>query len=174
MATVTVPRGSGLAAKALSVSPNRSAKGTKHKQSTRQCCQSCCLSACRACSKSWLCRVDSAEQRSLHSIQAHDPTTASSAQFCLLCYQPEPVPRSLAARLSQLTSRDPCRLQAWLGQAFRTVCRTCTVPPHFNAIVRSDREPRPSSGSDDAPLFRSALFSMGHRREWEKQVPKRS
>ena len=63
--------------------------------------------------KSWLRRMGSAGQRSLHSIQAHFPTTASSAQFCLLCYQPEPVPRSLAARLSQLTSRDPCRLQAW-------------------------------------------------------------
>ena len=65
------------------------------------------------CKKSWLRCMGSAAQRSLHSIQAHFPTTASSAQFCLLCYQPEPVPRSLAARLSQLTSRDPCRLQAW-------------------------------------------------------------
>ena len=89
--------------------------------------------------------MDSAAQRSLHSIQAHDPTTASSAQFCLLCCQPEPVPRSLAARLSQLTSRDPCRLQAWLGRAFCTVCRTCTGSPHSDTIIRSDRESRPSS-----------------------------
>ena len=84
---------------------------------------------------SWLCCVGCAGQRSLHPIQAHDPTTASSVQFCLLCCQPEPVPRSLTARLSRLTPRDPCRQQAWLGQAFRTGCRTCTVPPHFNTII---------------------------------------
>ena len=73
----------------------------------------CAPWASASAAKSWLRRMGSAGQRSLHSIQAHFPTTASSAQFCLLCYQPEPVPRSLAARLSQLTSRDPCRLQAW-------------------------------------------------------------
>ena len=86
--------------------------------------------------KNLLCRAGSAEQRSLHSIQAH---------FCLLCCQPEPVPRSLAARLSQLTSRDHCRLQAWLGQALCTVCRTCTVPPHFIAIIRGNRKPKSPS-----------------------------
>ena len=63
--------------------------------------------------KSWLRCMGSPGQRSLHSIQAHFPTIASSAQFRLLCYQLEPVPRSLPARLSQLTSRDPCRLQVW-------------------------------------------------------------
>ena len=95
-------------------------------------------------SKNWLRRTSSATQRSLHSIQAHVPTTASSAQFCLLCCQPEPIPRSLAARMSQLTSRDPCRLQAWLGRAFGTVCRTCAVSPHSLAIVpkaTGDRSP---------------------------------
>jgi hypothetical protein len=49
---------------------------------------------------------------------------------------------SLAARLSQLTSRDPCGLQAWLGRAPCAVCRTCTVPPHFLAIIRGDRKPK--------------------------------
>ena len=49
-------------------------------------------------------------QRLLQVILAYFPTTAGSAQFCLLCCQPEPVPGTLAARMSQLTSWDPCRL----------------------------------------------------------------
>lgn len=72
----------------------------------------------------------SAWQRSLHCILAQCPTTAGSAQFCLLCCQPEPVPRSLAARLPQFTLRDPCRLPAWLGSAINMLCRTCQAPAH--------------------------------------------
>ena len=64
----------------------------------------------------------------LPSVLADFPTTASSAWFCLLCCQPEPVPRSLAARVSQLTSWDPCRLLAWLGSAICTVYRSRTGP----------------------------------------------
>ena len=94
--------------------------------------------------KNGLSCVSCAQQRSLHPILVYFPTTAGSAQFCLLCCQPEPVPRSLAARLSQLTSRDPCRLQAWLGQAFCIVCRTCTVPPHFKPIIPKATESRDS------------------------------
>ena len=41
------------------------------------------------------------------------PTTAPSAQFCLLCCQPEPLPESLAARAAPLTQGRPCRLGAW-------------------------------------------------------------
>ena len=52
-------------------------------------------------------------QGRLLSILAHYPTTADSAQSCLLCYQPEPVPRTLAARVSQSTLSQPCRLSAW-------------------------------------------------------------
>ena len=52
-------------------------------------------------------------QGRLLSILAHYPTTADSAQSCLLCYQPEPVPRTLAARVSQFTLSQPCRLPAW-------------------------------------------------------------
>ena len=40
------------------------------------------------------------QQRSLQTTLIHFPTTADSAQFCLLCCQPEPIPRSLAARTS--------------------------------------------------------------------------
>jgi hypothetical protein len=57
----------------------------------------------------------SAAQRSLRPVLAYYPPTASSAQFCLLCCQPEPIHGSLAARMSRLTPRDPCRLLAWLG-----------------------------------------------------------
>ena len=56
-------------------------------------------------------------QGRLLSILAHYPTTADSAQSCLLCYQPEPVPRTLAARTSQFTLGYPCRLSAWSGWA---------------------------------------------------------
>ena len=55
------------------------------------------------------------QQRSLHPILVYFPTTAGSAQFCLLCCQPEPVPRSSTARMSRFTPWDPCRLPAWLG-----------------------------------------------------------
>ena len=65
--------------------------------------------------------VSSAAQRPLHSVLAHYPTTASSAWFCLLCCQPQPVPRSSAARMPRFTPRAPCRLLAWLGQAINTV-----------------------------------------------------
>ena len=53
----------------------------------------------------------------LHSNRGHCiafwpsiPTTEGSAQFCLLCCQPEPVPGSSTARMSWLTPGDPCRL----------------------------------------------------------------
>ena len=38
---------------------------------------------------------------------------AGSAQFCLLCCQPEPVPESLPARPPPLTQGCPCRLPVW-------------------------------------------------------------
>ena len=43
------------------------------------------------------------QQRSLHIILVHCPTTASNAQSCLLCCQPQPFPRSLATRSPQFT-----------------------------------------------------------------------
>ncbi len=61
-------------------------------------------------------------------VLARAPATVSSAQFCLLCCQPEPVPRSLAARNSLLTPREPCRLLTWSGQAISTVAWTCGAP----------------------------------------------
>jgi hypothetical protein len=58
-------------------------------------------------------RAVSARQRSLHSTLGCVPTTAGSAQFCLLCCQPEPVPESLPARPPPLTRGCPCRLPVW-------------------------------------------------------------
>ena len=49
----------------------------------------------------------------MHLILIHFPTTAGSAQFCLLCCQPEPIPGTLAARKPLLTPRVPCRLPVW-------------------------------------------------------------
>ena len=49
----------------------------------------------------------------MHLILIHFPTTAGSAQFCLLCCQPEPIPGTLAARRPLLTPRVPCRLPVW-------------------------------------------------------------
>ena len=59
--------------------------------------------------------VASAQQRASCAIQPQYPSTACRAQFCLLCCQPEPVPRSLTARMPRLTSCQPCRLHAWMG-----------------------------------------------------------
>ena len=42
-------------------------------------------------------------QRSQHCIQIQYPVTAGGVRFCLLCCQPEPMPRSLTARTSSLT-----------------------------------------------------------------------
>ena len=72
------------------------------------------------------------QQRSSSTIQPQCPSTACRAQFCLLCCQPEPVPRSLAARMSQLTPRDPCRLHVCMRQAIYIASRTCCGPEHFH------------------------------------------
>ena len=69
-------------------------------------------------------------QRSLYSTLGCFPTTAGSAQFCLLCCQPEPVPESLPARPPSLTRRCPCSLPVWLGQPIDMVHRTYSGPRH--------------------------------------------
>ena len=61
----------------------------------------------------------------LRSIQVHFPSTASSAQLCLLCCQPEPVPGSSAARVRRPPPLQPCRLLAWKGQTISTKRRSC-------------------------------------------------
>ena len=69
-------------------------------------------------------------QRFLFSTLGCVPTTAGSAQFCLLCCQPEPVPESLPARPPSLTRRCPCSLPVWLGQPIHMVHRTYSSPQH--------------------------------------------
>ena len=81
-----------------------------------------------------------AQQRSLHCILIQDPTTADSAQFYLLCCQPESMPRSLTARMSQLTPWDPCRLPAWSGRTIHMLYRTCHVPEHAISQDRMEQE----------------------------------
>ena len=67
-------------------------------------------------------------QRPLLSILILCPTTAAGIQFCLLCCQPEPMPRSLTARKSLFTQRSPCRPAAWLGKTIHIVSRTYKIP----------------------------------------------
>ena len=77
--------------------------------------------------------ASSAWQRRLHVILIQYPTTAGSVQFCLLCCQPEPVPRSLAARRMQFTLLTPCRLPAWLGRTIHMTCSTYCAPIHSSS-----------------------------------------
>jgi len=55
-----------------------------------------------------------AQQRCRHYIRTQYLIAAGGVQFCLLCCQPEPVPRSLSARSSQLTLQSHCRPPVWL------------------------------------------------------------
>ena len=87
------------------------------------------------------------QQGSLHCILVQCPTTAGSAQFCLLCCQPEPVPGSLAVRMSLLSQRDPYRLPAWLGRTINMLYKTCCAPAH--SIVQS----RGNRGEDIRHVF---------------------
>ena len=57
-------------------------------------------------------RFPAAEVTACHSGLFSRPL-AGSAQFCLLCCQPEPVPESLPARPPPLTQGRPCRLPVW-------------------------------------------------------------
>ena len=79
--------------------------------------------------KGWSCAAYLL-QRFLHSTLDCFPTTAGSAQFCLLCCQPEPVPESLPARPPPLTRGCPCRLPVWSGQSIHMVHRTYSSPQH--------------------------------------------
>ena len=79
--------------------------------------------------KGWSCAACPL-QRFLYSTLGCVPTTAGSAQFCLLCCQPEPVPESLPARPPSLTRRCPCSLPVWSGQPIHMVHRTYSSPRH--------------------------------------------
>ena len=67
-------------------------------------------------------------QRLLLSILILCPTTAAGIQFCLLCCQPEPMPRLLTARTPLLTQGSPCRPAAWLGKTIHMVSRAFKIP----------------------------------------------
>ena len=50
------------------------------------------------------------------------------------------MPRSLAARMSLPTQRDPCRLPAWLGRTINTVCSACATPLRASTMSYRDRQ----------------------------------
>ena len=64
----------------------------------------------------------------------------------VLCCQPETIPRSLAARLSQLTSWEPCRLLACSGRAISTACSTYPVPWYSTTLAPKATEDKSSNG----------------------------
>ena len=111
--------------------------------------------------KGW-CGASSAQQRFLHAILTQCPTTAGSVQFCLLCCQPEPVPRSVAARSLQLTLQDPCRLPAWSGRTIHMACRTYYAPMHSH---------NPSQGTDQGPHCNFGFWLTGTCQQWRFLVP---
>ena len=104
--------------------------------------------------KGWSCAACPL-QRFLYSTLGCFPTTAGSAQFCLLCCQPEPVPESLPARPPSLTRGCPCSLPVWFGQPIHMACRTYSSPQHSISYT-------PTRGTErrDAPQMPSA------RRNW--------
>ena len=68
-----------------------------------------------------------AAQRALVSTQACYPTTVRAGRFSLLCFQPEAMLVSVAARTCQLPSAHPCRAPTWQGHAINMRRRPCAV-----------------------------------------------
>ena len=69
-------------------------------------------------------------QGSLLITQIGCPTTADSAQFDLLCFQPEPFPETLVARAAQSSLGSPCKLSAWCGPIIYMGSRMYNTPWH--------------------------------------------
>ena len=68
-----------------------------------------------------------AAQRALVCTQACCPTTVHAGRFSLLCFQPEAILVSVAARTCQLPSAHPCRAPTWQGHAIDMLRRPCAV-----------------------------------------------
>lgn len=119
-----------------SANATRSARAISHRKQT---CQMITGSRSNGAHRDGLCPLSKQKSRScaayplqgsLYSTLDCFPTTAGSAQFCLLCCQPEPVPESLPARPPSLTRGCPCSLPVWSGQSIHMVHRTYTGPRH--------------------------------------------
>ena len=98
------------------------------------------INAKRCCGAACTC------QRRLLCTQPMSPTTASRAQFCLLCCQPVPVPGSLTARLPQLAPWEPCRLLAWSGDKHPHALQ---VMPRSTALLHPATTPSDLFGTDE-------------------------
>ena len=101
--------------------------------------------------------ADYLHQRSVHLILIHFPTTAGSAQFCLLCCQPEPIPGTLAARKPLLTPRVPCRLPVWSRMNHLHELQDIASLPTLHRQVHVAQERVPN----DRRLFLSTKFEIG-------------
>eukprot|EP00398_MALV-I-01_sp_L67-1_P000040 gene40-457_t len=54
--------------------------------------------------------------------QARCPSTVFTDHFSLLCFQPEALRDSLAARTFRLTLEHPCGMETWRGRTINTIC----------------------------------------------------
>ena len=115
--------------------------------------------------KGWSC-VAYLLQRFLHSTLVCFPTTAGSAQFCLLCCQPKPVPESLPARPPPLT-RDA--LADYLfGKGNPSTWRAGRTPPHDTPSVKP-----PIRGTEQFnppqmahPMYARTAVTTTHKCKW--------
>ena len=133
---------------------------------------SCCA---HFCTNSFICLPQQsakqlytlATQRSLHPVLSCCLCTACGTQFCVLCCQPEPIPRLLCARTSQLTSRSPCTPQACYRQLISTVCKTCmsllALPPRSTPYTGvTVKEPSYTVAFKETPA-RNSMHITFHR-----------
>ena len=87
--------------------------------------------------------------------QARYPSTVLTGRFSLLCFQPEALLDSLAARSSRATERYPCGMGTWRG-------RSINVP---NATSRNwfiIHQPRPHLGYRHARPHPSEPYSQDY------------
>ena len=96
-------------------------------------------------------------QRFLHSTQARGPATAHAERFSLLCFQPEALLVSTAARTPVPTPRRPCRARARPGRAISAACRTWTRQQRFANLTPA----RVTEGRDASRLGLRAAWCAG-------------
>ena len=101
------------------------------------------------------------QQRSLLLILAQCPTTAGSAQFCLLCCQPEPIPGTLAARKPLLTPRVPCRLPVWSRMNhLHELQDIVSSPTLYRQVLTAQESGFPTKTGDLCEFFFSGLWDV--------------
>jgi hypothetical protein len=93
------------------------------------------------------------QQRSLHATLAYFPTTADSAQFCLLCCQPEPIPGSFISCQDFTVSTM---------ESLQTICLVRVGHPHgvqdlLQSLALHHPTPIRVTGAHDCPQLEHKL-----------------